>query len=213
MIRRIGDISSKASPKRHITHLEIWARMEDFGWFRQNAPWIEVTIFSGLGAVRSQVRATRFLSKENKLLLEGVHSIVEMPVPSTAKRIEEVESPQARYSHEFWLLWPDDGVWILGQLKKRPKHHDKLPGYSHGLTEVKEKTYGPDDTVVLDGYKFVGCRFNQCSIEYSGGETDFVDCLFDKPDLLMADEAANTVNILNALKAFSSTKFSVLPEQ
>jgi hypothetical protein len=129
MIRKVGKIGTLDSPSKEITYKEMWHWMETWGWFEQNAQWLEVTVWSGLSVIRSQVRPTRFLREENQLLFEGVHSIVQMPGPSAAAKILELESPQKRYAHEVWLLWPDLSMWVLGQLRKKPKYHDKLRGY------------------------------------------------------------------------------------
>lgn len=213
MIRKVRKIGTPEAPSKEITHEEMWHRMEAWGWFQQNAPWLEVTVSSGLGVIRSQVRATRLLSEENQLLFEGVHSIVQMPFPAAAAKILEVESPQSRYAHEVWLIWRDQAVWVVGQLKKRPKYHEKLRGYPAGLMEVKDRTFGPGEHITLDDRRFVRCTFNQCEVGYFGGEVAFEDCQFNSPNLAMADEAANTVEVLNAMNAFTSGKFHVQSEQ
>ncbi|HXA18192.1 MAG TPA: hypothetical protein VN380_14430 [Thermoanaerobaculia bacterium] len=213
MIRKIGRITSSDSPKRELTQQEMWNRMEQLGWLNESPRWIELTLFSGSGAISSQVRSTRFLSLENQLLFEGVHSIVQMPVPLVAKGIAELERPQSRYSHEFWFLWPDDSVWILGQLKKRPKFHERVRRFGSGLIEVSGKTFGPDDSIDLDDCRFVGCHFDRCKVQYAGGEVSFEECEFDNPHLTLAGEAANTARMLNVFDAFASGPFRVQTNQ
>lgn len=204
MIRKIDRITSSDSPRKALTQQQMWDRMSDLGWMDQNSRWIEVTVWTGTGAVRSQVRCTRFVLDQDQLLLEGVHSIVQMPMPVLAQRIAEIEHPQPRYSHEFWFFWPDQSLWILGQLKKRPKFHEQVRGFGSGLIEVRDKTFGPGETIDLDDCRFVGCHFDRCKVQYAGGEVAFEECEFNSPHLTMNDEAANTVRVLDILDAFSS---------
>jgi hypothetical protein len=208
MIRKIDRITSSDSPRKALTQQEMWNRMSDLGWMDQNSRWIEVTVLTGSGAIRSQVRATRFVLDQDQLLFEGVHSIVQMPMPLLAQRIAEIERPQSRYSHEFWFFWPDQSLWILGQLKKRPKFHEQVRGpFGSGLIEVRDKTFGPDDTIDLDDCKFIGCHFDRCRVQYAGGEVAFEDCVFTNPHLTLAEEAANTARVLNVFEAFASGPF------
>ena len=55
------------------------------------------------------------------------------------------------------------------------------------------------ETVTLDGFRYIGCTFVDCSIRFAGGHTSIADCLFVRPQMEFSADAANTVELLSSM--------------
>jgi hypothetical protein len=56
-----------------------------------------------------------------------------------------------------------------------------------------------DQHVVLDDGVFIGCTFDGCSLEYSGGECFVQDCKGEGIQLVWKDAALRTLALVQAL--------------
>jgi hypothetical protein len=69
-----------------------------------------------------------------------------------------------------------------------------------GLELVAGQTFGPTDTVTLDGKEFVLCSFDRCEIVYHGGPTHIhAGCPFSGCTVKFFDAAWNTAKVLMRL--------------
>jgi hypothetical protein len=69
------------------------------------------------------------------------------------------------------------------------------------LIRVENKTFGPGETVVLDGRIFINCVFEGCDFIYAG-EADTAQIggtPIRNADIYFCGAAQRTINILNAL--------------
>ncbi len=69
------------------------------------------------------------------------------------------------------------------------------------LKRVERKTFGPGETVILDGHIFINCVFDGCDLVYGGkADTAQVDCrCLRNPNVLLCGVAQRTYEVLNSL--------------
>jgi len=75
--------------------------------------------------------------------------------------------------------------------------------YANQLAESLDKTrvevrdrYWSDKIVVIDGYRFVNCRFERCKLVFKWPSFEFEGCTFDEVDIVpkrKADKAADAL--------------------
>lgn len=64
------------------------------------------------------------------------------------------------------------------------------------LIVIEGKTFGPTDTVILDGHHFIGCTFNGCELAYSGGDFAHEGSTFGAECSLMFYGAAHRTRLV-----------------
>ena len=77
---------------------------------------------------------------------------------------------------------------------------------------IEGKTFGPTDTVVLDGHHFIRCTFNGCEIAFSGGDFTHEACTFGKCDLVFYGAAHRTRLVLEWCGYTITSPFGENPE-
>lgn len=65
-----------------------------------------------------------------------------------------------------------------------PESAPKSPGLGLGLSDLFRRVpvnslYYKGKTVVLDGYRFTGCRFDNCVLKVSSTNFELIDCVID----------------------------------
>jgi hypothetical protein len=64
------------------------------------------------------------------------------------------------------------------------------------LERIEAQTFGPSDTVVLDGKSFILCLFDRCELVYGGGHMTHEDCTFSFCRVTFVGPAWRTVELL-----------------
>ena len=65
------------------------------------------------------------------------------------------------------------------------------------MTEIRGRTFGPGDTVDVDGVSFADCRFEGATLRYAGGDhPSFDNCEARDVNWYFADGALRTVQLL-----------------
>jgi hypothetical protein len=64
------------------------------------------------------------------------------------------------------------------------------------LEHVAGKTYGPSDTVVLDGKSFFLCTFDRCEVVYYGGSITHEECRFSGCRVTLGGAAWQTIQLM-----------------
>jgi hypothetical protein len=70
---------------------------------------------------------------------------------------------------------------------------------SEELEKVMDQTFGPTDTVVLDGKSFFSCFFDRCEIVYYAGEFTHVNCAFSGCRVTFGGAAWRTIQTMELL--------------
>jgi hypothetical protein len=69
------------------------------------------------------------------------------------------------------------------------------------LIRIEDKTFGPSETVILDGHLFINCIFDGCDMVFNG-ETDTaqIECRTERPaNITIGGSAQRTLNTLKSL--------------
>jgi hypothetical protein len=69
------------------------------------------------------------------------------------------------------------------------------------LKRIENKTFGPTETVILDGHIFINCVFDGCDLVfYAEADTTQIDCTCARnPNVLLYGAAQRTYKVLNSL--------------
>lgn len=81
------------------------------------------------------------------------------------------------------------------------RHGDDVRAVPSRMTERVEGATFAEQTVQLDGRRFVSCSFDGCSIVYAGGPAEVLACTFTDCVWRLEGRAANTVTLLGGLGA------------
>ena len=83
------------------------------------------------------------------------------------------------------------------------------------LTRIENKTFGPNDTVILDGCVFIDCVFDGCDLVYSGEkDTAQIGCTsIREPNILFCRSAQRTLNMLKLLGFTVTSPFGDEPKE
>jgi len=83
------------------------------------------------------------------------------------------------------------------------------------LTRIENKTFGPNETVILDGCAFINCVFDGCDMVYDGKyDTSQIECRTGRPcNVLIGGSAQRTLNTLKTLGFKVISPFGDEPEE
>jgi hypothetical protein len=83
------------------------------------------------------------------------------------------------------------------------------------LTRIENKTFGPNETVNLDGCVFINCVFDGCDFVYSGeADTAQIGCTsIREQNILFCGSAQRTLNTLKALGFTVTSPFGDEPKE
>ena len=73
------------------------------------------------------------------------------------------------------------------------------------LVRIEKQTFGPNDTVVLDGKHLVACLFDGCEVAYSGGDFAHEASRFGRPCSLVFYGAAHRTRLVLEWAGFTIT--------
>jgi hypothetical protein len=83
------------------------------------------------------------------------------------------------------------------------------------LKHIENKTFGPNETVILDGHIFVNCVFDGCDMVYNGKyDTAQIECRTGRPfNILIGGSAQRTLNVLKTLGFKVISPFGEEPQE
>jgi hypothetical protein len=67
------------------------------------------------------------------------------------------------------------------------------------LKTIKNKTFGANEEVLIDGCVFEHCRFDNCTLIFRGGDHRLLECVMTSPKWRFELEAARTLKLANTL--------------
>jgi hypothetical protein len=69
------------------------------------------------------------------------------------------------------------------------------------LKQIENKTFGPNETVILDGHLFIDCIFDGCDMVFDGeADTAQIGCRTERPaNVIIGGSAQRTLNTLKSL--------------
>jgi len=90
---------------------------------------------------------------------------------------------------------------ILGQAKQTetPNWFDLISS----LAFQKEGQYFLNQTVYLDDYTFIRCRFDNCTLITNKGTFKFIQCVIAGSQVVYSQEAYKVVKLFNSMAAYA----------
>lgn len=80
----------------------------------------------------------------------------------------------------IWLSWPQEkrSLTIKSSAGTYMRESDGNPTMTDSehitLKEIKNRIFH-NETIILDGYRYISCTFQHCTLQWEGGEFDVVD--------------------------------------
>ena len=83
------------------------------------------------------------------------------------------------------------------------------------MERIENKTFGPNETVILDGNLFINCIFDGCDMVYNGKyDTAQISCRTERPcNILIGGSAQRTLDVLKSLGFKVLSPFGEEPQE
>ena len=83
------------------------------------------------------------------------------------------------------------------------------------MKRIENRIFGPDETVILDGYLFIDCVFDGCDMVYNGKyDTAQIECRTERPcNIFIGGVAQRAINTLKTLGFKVISPFGEEPQE